>query len=359
MDGRILNEIAILKEGTSNLHIDFILLPDKPVKVDLGEGVNLHVLNPKVRHNKLLRFLTVLEFTWRAVYTMLKLKPDVVHVHDTAVVLPALLYSFLSRKSYMIYDDHEVPNENANWQARFMHRLEVWLMRRSDYVIHANSERMELIHKRHNINTASCFLLNLPYFEEAKAVAEGEPKRILEEIDFLRSKGVKFIMHQGAIIKDRGDAKLAELSAKLPENFRIMLLGGNRKAFNEFIQKHNADANKFYFVGSVNYSILSLFWERAMASIIMYMPTYTNNKLCAPNRFFIALEHGLPVIVNKSNPVLSNFINTYKSGFEIESFQSTSDFERLVDFQVQDNIDLLNRLRAEERAKLMNLYDGI
>lgn len=355
-DGRILNEMTLLEDGIKDVQIDFVLLPDKPTQIELGGFVRLHEVKLKFRHSKLLRPLTVLEFTLRSLVMMLRLKPDVVHVQDTAVVPPALLFSFLRPKVHLIYDDHEIPNENENLGKKFLDRLEVWLMKRANFVIHANQERMEVINKQHNVKTPSTYFLNLPYFEDASVKPDPDSMKMLTEVDKQIADGTKFIMHQGVIVKERGSEKLAHFAMQLPDGYQILLLGGNRAGYDKFLSETNAPANKFLFVGSVNYTVLPLFWDRVVASVIMYLPTYINNRFCAPNRFYLSIQKGVPVIVNKSNPVLKNFVDNFNCGFFIEDVTTTD----LMDISMRFDSDSLKKkfdsLRKNQMDEFVRVY---
>lgn len=336
-DGRILNQIKILEQLLPEIMIDFILLPDKPVKINPGKNVKVHSIHTLIRHNKYLRFFTTMEFVIKSLILLFKLKPSIVHAQDTAVVLPVLLYRLIKGRSFkLIYDDHEIPNENENFTSRVFNYFENKLMKMSDYVIFANEERMNILKVRNNLKNEYSYFLNLPYFEEETVLSidkENEDK--LNEIDRLIKLNYKFIIHQGPLHKERGRDKLAEFSQLLPAKMKILLLGGTKLDFDKFIAENNLDSHKFHFVGSVNYLVLPKYWEKAMASIIMYLPTFINNRLCAPNRFYISLQKGLPVIVNKDNPVLSNFVKKYNCGVYIED----------VDI---DNINEINNLRIKE-----------
>lgn len=355
-DGRILNEIALLKDIFNDLRIDFILLPDKPTTIELDEIVTLHEINPSLRHNKWLRFFTVIEFTWRSVRMMLKFNPELVHVQDSAVLLPALIFSFLRPQVRMVYDDHEIPNENANFPNKIFTKLEVLLMKRADYVIHANEERMDVINERHNISTPSTYFLNLPYFEDASVSPNSEDLALMKSIDHEIEKGTKFIMHQGVIVKERGSNALAKFSEKLPVGFKLLLLGGNREGFDSFIQQTGAKPEKFKFIGSVNYTVLPLFWDRVVASVVMYLPTYINNRLCAPNRFYLSIQKGIPVIVNKGNPVLNNFIEKYKCGFFIEEVTEQWSFEDVLQFDSKKLDFSYSSIRTQQINQLGKTY---
>ncbi len=44
-DGRILNELRILKEWNKDLEVDLILFPDKKVTISFDDSVKLHQIN--------------------------------------------------------------------------------------------------------------------------------------------------------------------------------------------------------------------------------------------------------------------------------------------------------------------------
>src|SRR5690606_27824872 len=168
-DGRILNQIKILQDDTigKDFEFDFILLPDKPLKIDLGAKLKIHDIKTFFRNNKVLRFLTVFEFTMKSLLLLFKLKPTIIHAQDTAVVLPVYLYKIIKRnKVIVIYDDHEMPNEQETLQMRIFHYLELKLIKISNLIIFANQERQEVLQVQHNLKNKSIYFLNLPYFEK-------------------------------------------------------------------------------------------------------------------------------------------------------------------------------------------------
>jgi hypothetical protein len=183
-DGRILNELKILQNSFENISIDFILLPDKPLTINLGDNVKVFNINPRIRHNSLLRFFTVFEFSLRALILMIKLNPKILHAHDTDIVLPVLIYRLLKgKKITLIYDDHEIPNENQTFQSKIVTFFEVRLMKKADYVIFANEERMQILKEKYHLKNECSYFLNLPYFEEEKYKPNEQIESFLLELD--------------------------------------------------------------------------------------------------------------------------------------------------------------------------------
>lgn len=361
-DGRILNQLKILKEWKKDLVVDLIVFPDKKVTVSFADTVNLHQINTNLRHNKMLRVFTVLEFTLKALRLLHQLKPSILHAQDSSIILPVLLYRVFHRKScFIIYDDHEVPNENVSYSKKIMVVLENFLLKNADAVIMANKERMLYLRKKINLKNKLLYFLNLPYFDVASSTL---PSALIEsklyELDSKINRGTKFIIHQGPLKIERGRQKLADFSKNLPNPYVIMLLGGTEADFIKFMKENALLENKFHFIGTVKYEVLPLFWKKGWASIVMYLPTYINNRLCAPNRLYLSYFLGLPSIVNRENPVLSDFVDSHNSGLYIEDF---IDYPR-VDFFDQLNSLVIDdaakeNLLAKEKNKLVELYSGI
>src|SRR5690606_20452927 len=166
-DGRILNQLRLLKNNFVNkLDIYFILFPDKRTKNDLNNLCTIIEINNLFRHNKMFRIFTVLFFTIKSLFVLFRLKPTLIHCQDIAVVIPVYFYKiFRSNKVKIIYDDHEMPNENDNIQYKIMTFFEHKLMRISDLVLFANEERMLIYKNKINFLKVDYFL-NLPYFDE-------------------------------------------------------------------------------------------------------------------------------------------------------------------------------------------------
>jgi len=358
-DGRILNQIKILQDQyKNNLDLHFLLLPDQPYNENLGLGVKIHNLDSLTRNNKFLRIFTVVEFTRKVLKKLSELNAEIIHVQDLAVVLPAYIYKkYYGKNVTVIYDDHEMPNENESWQYKLFQRYERKLMKIADFVIYANEERQEILDKKFKIKNSSYFL-NLPYYEEnEEKIIEIEQKfkDKLNQLYALKRAGSKLIIHQGLLEVERGRRKLADFSKLNLINTKIVIIGIKEHDFADFVQEYKLNRDNFLFIGSVPYKILAEFWKVADAAIIMYLPTFINNRLCAPNRYFIALKFGIPTIVNKDNPVLFNFTEKYKSGFYIEDIKTDVEIEKVI--QHTYYINTLDKLKDAEIEKFKSIYE--
>lgn len=360
-DGRILNQIKILQNKYQNiLDLHFLLLPDKPFNGNLGREVTIHNLDTSSRRNKFLRPFTVIEFTYKSLKKLSELKPSIIHVQDFAVVLPVYFYKkYYDKNVTVIYDDHEMPNENESLQYKFLQLFEKKLMKLADIVIYANQERQEILDKELSIKSSTYFL-NLPYFDKELSSDTNDIEKSytehLKQLQNLKDNGNRLIIHQGLLEEERGRVKLANFSKLNLLDTKIVIIGISEVDFENFIDEYNLDKNNFYFVGSVPYNILSKFWKIGNAAIIMYLPTFINNRLCAPNRYFIALKLALPTIVNIDNPVLFNLTEKYSSGFYIENIKTTADLEDVIKHKYY--VNTLEDLKNEEIRKFESIYEN-
>lgn len=356
-DGRILNEIKILKDHFKDrVFIDFLLLADKPTQVDFKELFNLIEIKTFVRNSSLLRICVVIEFVLRAIVQLIKIKPDIIHAEDLAIVLPVYLYKKIFKRSVVvIYDDHEMPNEDEGVQFRIFQWFEVKLMKKSDVVIYANKERQEVLENLTGISNGS-YLLNLPFFEDlSDSIISEKYQGKLNYLEGIKKSGRKLIIHQGSLEVERGRLILKDLINRCCDDELFVFVGGSKNDYDKFINDFSVDIKKVYFVGSVPYIILDHFWKLCDASIVMYLPKLINNRLCAPNRFFIGLKNNLPIVVNKDNPVLNNFIETYRCGVYVEDILMKRSLDDI--FAVSYDATLLSNIIGEEKKKFVDLYE--
>ncbi|NQD70231.1 hypothetical protein HP439_05795 [Sphingobacterium shayense] len=360
-DGRIINQINILLRNFQNISFDFIILPDKPIKIKLNERVRFHQIKCLFRNNPIFRIFTILEFTWKVFFLLKKIRPDVIHLQDSAGSLPVLLYKKVYSNSLVVYDDHEIPNENATAFEKLNVYVENRLIKACDFLIEANEERLTYIKDKLFIKSIpSTYFLNLPYDEEliSETDINDHIKDSLEILDNFIQHGGQFIIHQGPLKIERGRALLARFSECISQNQKILLVGGTRYSYETFIQEYNLSEDSFIFIGTIAYKFLPLFWGRASYSIIMYLPNYLNNKLCAPNRYYLSLKYNIPTIVNKSNPVLNSLIIKNKNGAFIEDIITSSFSESMLNVGIASDTTYA-KLEMKQVREFCDFYQEI
>jgi hypothetical protein len=136
-------------------------------------------------------------------------------------------------------------------------------------------------------------------------------------------------LHQGIINKKRGLKTLIKIAEQLSDNWLFCFIGIKEKNFQEFynlINRHSQQ--KLINLGYIDYEELNSFYKYIDASVVIYDSSTFNNKHCAPNRLYSAVNNGKPIIVNSDNRTLSDFIKEHSNGIAYESPDSVGEFEQ-------------------------------
>jgi hypothetical protein len=87
-------------------------------------------------------------------------------------------------------------------------------------------------------------------------------------------------------------------------------------------------------LGYVNYKELDDLYSYVDACAVFYLSGTFNNKFCAPNRLYAALNSGKPILVNADNFVLSHAALSHNAGLPIRTPQESAQFfDRLTEYE--------------------------
>jgi glycosyltransferase involved in cell wall biosynthesis len=76
--------------------------------------------------------------------------------------------------------------------------------------------------------------------------------------------------------------------------------------------------NRVFFAGWVSQLEISVLLRDALFTIVLYETTDPNNRYCEPNRFFNALNLGIPVISGNNEP-MAEILKYTKAGIVLDS----------------------------------------
>lgn len=364
-DARVLNELFFLSKNLSDYDFFLYLMPDSLVNITLPQNVHLKVVSCKTRNKKGLRLFTALCLSLKIYRLVVKLDPTIIHLHDSASVLPYLFIRFFSGKSLkVIYDDHEIPNKTYNILKISNTILENYVINNANYVISANKERITYLQTKLKIKQKKWVVLqNYPL---EKVMNNVNVKDLPENIynDLIRLKELKkadkqLIMHQGPLWKERGAKEISTIIKNLSEDYIVVFLGVDKKQYISFLEKYNLEKykTKICRIDKTSYKYIILFWRECIASIIFYKPRLVNNRYCAPNRLFLSLSLGMPVIVNRDNPVLKYFVDKYEAGAFVEEIN----FNKFLpeNYKNRQMSQIINSIAANEYQSLLNVYKEV
>ncbi|MAJ98172.1 MAG: hypothetical protein CBE48_002600 [Flavobacteriales bacterium TMED288] len=324
-DGRVISQIDNLSKNFKNTEFRIFLLSDGPF--DLSFNNNCHVdeislITRRAPKSSLFQLFKVIEFGFKAFLKIKKFDPDILHVHDDTACFGAIFYKLFFSKKIIIYDDHElkyVRPKSFNDKISFL--IEKFMYKISNIIIVANYERKRLasvIYNNKNIIIHENYFFN----RQTNKLKNSNLINLEKKINLLRSENKKIILHQGQITEIRGSKDIVLLVNNLPENFKVLLIGINYYDYQKFLKIINkSKKNVVVFGGFIDYHHIKEVYKIIDYCLIIYKNLNLNNKYCAPNRVYLAYYFGKPIIANKENPVLSDFVKKTGCGtlFDVNS----------------------------------------
>ena len=354
-DGRILTHLDALTEGFPKANILFLLFPDGNTDVNLSPSIQIREFNFKLRKlfskYVILQYVTALVFAIYQIATILKYKPKIITVCDLSAALGPVILSFFTRLN-IIYDDHELFERPTNIIEYFWYYVERRILKIANGIIVANKERRKILYFIFKPKCKMVVVTNHPY--NKKNTYNNPINKRLKEI----KKKNKILLHQGRIFNERGSKEIKQIINQLPHDWCFCTIGVPNREFNALFDEGLYDKSKFINLGYVNYDEVQSIWNEVDASIIIYKSNFINNRYCAPNRLFFALNTGVPIIVNKENPILSEVIKNNKNGILIQEDKVcvSSFFENYNKYKEYANLSVSKHTDQENKNNIINIY---
>lgn len=223
-------------------------------------------------------------------------RPDVVHVHDAAMLLPGLLAA-RCRGARLVYDSHElatgVAYRGGAWPA-FVGAAERLGIRRADAVIAVSDGIAERLRERYALPVAPTAIRNVPDLPPPGAAPARDLRRELG-VD-----GAPLILHQGAVAPGRGCEVLLEAVASVPDAHLLFL--GAEGPYAERLRGAAAAAglvDRAHLLGPVAPEALLSHTAQADVGVSLLEDSCENHRLALPNKLFEYFAAGLPVVVGE------------------------------------------------------------
>ena len=361
LDSRVLSQIDSLSVNFRNNKICVFYLPDSPRKSKFKKNVifkNIFLLTRKLPKSKFWQFFKLLEYCIVIFFKLKIFKPTIIHVHDENSIIGPLLYKFFNKSVKLIYDDHELKNlPPKNLIENLMYFLEKKIYSNADLVITTNNSRRKIA--KSLFKPKKIYIIENWVYERGIKNLENHTIKLLNRIKKIKAEGKKIILHQGDLTIERGVLVIKKIMKQLNNDWVIFFIGTKKHKFDYYFK----NAENIYYGDFVSNKDLKFIWEKMDSVIIFYDNSSLNNKYCAPNRLFLALNLGIPVIVNSDNPELQMLLNKYKIGISVSDYIQSKDLEKF--FLKNDyykNIALTYLRNFEYTTKnhpIINIYKSI
>jgi len=255
------------------------------------------------------------ELIFRTVYQGLKIKPSVVHCHDT-IMLPSALLIKLILGSLLVYDAHELESDK-NGSRRFLSAITIFLEKLSwkqiDLFITVSRSILDWYHNKYGSKINSVVILNSPLIRLNKDIGN-------KYDDYLRSyfkipEHIPIFLYVGILSPGRGLEKIIDAFNSPSIQAHVAFVGyGEMLEYLTDISKSN---NKVHVHGPVPHTEVVALAASADVGLCLIENISLSDYLCLPNKLFEYCFAGIPVLASNF-PELRRVISDYNLGICVD-----------------------------------------
>ncbi len=239
-----------------------------------------------------------------------RLRPEVVHAHDAAMLLPGVLGARLTG-ARLVYDSHElatsVPYRDRAW-ARFVAGIERLVVPRCAAVITVSDGIAERIRERYQLAAEPTVVRNV------SELAVSGPGGLRGRIGL--DGRAPLVLHQGAPAPARGCEVLIEAIGRL-DGVHLAFLGDSEDGYSERLRKAARDSgveDRVTLLPGVPLHELLAHTAEADVGVTLLQDTCENHRLALPNKLFEYIAAGVPVVAS-ALPETQRLIERYGVGW--------------------------------------------
>jgi glycosyltransferase involved in cell wall biosynthesis len=358
-DSRVRREANALAEAGHQVVV--LELAAVPPSAAILDGFARQSVSPPAWLRRRLPFnLYRLAFFASFVRGIVRVRPEIVHAHDAAMLLPGIVGASLTR-SRLVYDSHElatsVPYRERAW-AWFVSTIERLVVPRCAGVITVSAGIADRLRERYRLPVTPTVVRNVSALERS---GHGTLRQKIGV-----GEAVPLVLHQGAPAPDRGCEVLVEAVAQL-EGVQLAFLGDPEPGFGDRLRAL-ADANgvgdRVSVLPSVPLPELLANTAEADVGVTLLQDTCENHRLALPNKLFEYIAAGVPVVAS-ALPETQRLLDTYQIGWSAtpnDPVAVAQALRRALDHR--DDAALRERIRGAaselrwetERERLLELY---
>jgi glycosyltransferase involved in cell wall biosynthesis len=290
-------------------------------------------------------------------------RPEVVHAHDAAMLVPGILGARLTG-ARLVYDSHElatsVPYRERTWEW-FVGAVERIVVPHCAAVITVSDGIAAALRNRYGLRDRPTVIRNVSALERS---GKGGLRAALEI-----SPAVPLVLHQGAPAPDRGCDVLVEAIGALPDA-RLVFLGDPEPGYDKRLRETIAAQglhDRVSLIPGVPLDQLLANTAEADVGVTLLQDTCENHRLALPNKLFEYIAAGVPVVAS-ALPETEALVNAYGVGWCVAPSDPMAVAGALsTALAARDDPALGSRLAraaselrwAREQERLLDLYAGL
>ena len=241
---------------------------------------------------------------------LVRARPQIVHAHDAAMLLPGILGAWLTG-ARLVYDSHElatsVPYRERVW-AWFVSAVERAVVPRCAAVITVSDGIAARLRHRYRLPVTPTVVRNVSALQADGA--GGLRRRLGLE------QHAPLVLHQGAPAPARGCDVLVDAVARL-DGVHLVFLGdpepGYGQELSALITRHGI-GDRVSMLPSVPLAELLAYTAEADVGVSLLQDTCENHRLALPNKLFEYVAAGVPVITG-TLPESQRLVEQYGIGW--------------------------------------------
>ncbi len=302
--------------------------------------------------------LSVLELTYKMIFKAVKLKPKIIHCHDTLVLpLGAIVKLFTGAK--LIYDAHELESDKNSLtktlgkMTLFVEKI-LWKFIDALIVVSPSIDKWykDNVGKKH-----SEIILNSPVLESNVSI---DDKSYLREY-FSISKNSKIFLYIGGLVDGRGIDLIVEAFKNTDLKSSLVFLGYGK--LSDDLKKLSQKYPNIYVHDAVPHEKVVSIAKSADVGLCLIQNVSLSDYYCLPNKLFEYCFAEIPVLASDF-PDISYTVEKYSLG-KCCKLDSKSIYKAIREFEDTKNLtkinanDLYDLSWGAQEEKLIKLYDKL
>lgn len=285
-----------------------------PVKEKLSDKITIHRLSIKsnVNERKYFRYLSFIEFFFKAIIVSLKYKPSIINCHSLHVLPIGVLLKIFA-KARLIYDAHELETEVKGAKGvlnLFIKFIEKVCIPFVDELIVVSDSIGDWYKDKYRLNRFTS-VYNIPSVDTAVFNTD---KLIFRKLFGLKDTDILFI-YQGILSEPRGVDQILKTFQQASSHLHVVFMGDGPLV--HVIKSATKKNKNIHYHPLVKPSDILIYTRGADVGIHIIKNTCLNHYYCLPNKIFEYLIAGIPFIVSDF-PEMAKIVNSSNAGWLIE-----------------------------------------